>query len=206
MQYQADELDDTHKFRPLLKIPYDRLLIFIMEYLFRRTFLIVLFWSFCSLFLFIALYIRIHIAGDFPIRQIILHSITGLIILPVIFIPVHEFIHIIPYYLAGARDIRMGMDLKQFFFYVTAHRFVVSDNIFMVIASFPFIVITTSGIILMLFVPDLWKWSISCFIFIHATMCAGDLSLINYIYINRDKKVYTWDDADKKEAYFYEKL
>jgi hypothetical protein len=24
--------------------------------------------------------------------------------------------------------------------------------------------------------------------------------------MNRDKEIYTWDDVDKKEAYFYEKL
>ena len=35
-------------------------------------------------------------------------------------------------------------------------------------------------------------------------MCAGDLALINFYYINRNKKIITWDDVSKKEAYFYE--
>jgi len=30
--------------------------------------------------------------------------------------------------------------------------------------------------------------------------------LLNLYYLNRDKKIYTWDDVDKKEAYFYEEL
>ena len=44
------------------------------------------------------------------------------------------------------------------------------------------------------------------FLFVHATMCAGDMALLNLYYLNREMKIYTWDDADKKEAYFYEKL
>jgi hypothetical protein len=61
-------------------------------------------------------------------------------------------------------------------------------------------------IILVIFLPGLWKWSFSLFLFIHTTMCAGDFALLNLYYINKEKKIYTWDDLDKKEAYFYEEL
>jgi hypothetical protein len=37
-------------------------------------------------------------------------------------------------------------------------------------------------------------------------MCAGDFALLNFYFLNRNKKIYTWDDVDKKEAYFYEKI
>jgi hypothetical protein len=37
-------------------------------------------------------------------------------------------------------------------------------------------------------------------------MCAGDFALLNFYYLNRDKQIYTWDDADDKTAYYYEKL
>jgi hypothetical protein len=37
-------------------------------------------------------------------------------------------------------------------------------------------------------------------------MCAGDFALLNFYYLNRDKKIYTWDDADLKEAYYYEEI
>jgi hypothetical protein len=37
-------------------------------------------------------------------------------------------------------------------------------------------------------------------------MCAGDFALLNLYFVNKDKKIYTWDDLDKKEAYFYEEL
>ena len=61
-------------------------------------------------------------------------------------------------------------------------------------------------IILILMLPGLWKWSLSLLLFVHATMCAGDFAMMNFYFLNRRKKIYTWDDFDKKIAYFYEEL
>jgi len=38
---------------------------------------------------------------------------------------------------------------------------------------------------------------------VHATMCAGDTALLGFINSHGNRRVYTWDDADKREAYFY---
>jgi hypothetical protein len=43
-------------------------------------------------------------------------------------------------------------------------------------------------------------------LFVHATMCAGDFAMLNFYFLNRGKKIYTWDDFDKKMAYFYEEI
>jgi hypothetical protein len=112
----------------------------------------------------------------------------------------------VPYYLSGAKNIRIGMDLKQYLFYVSAHRYVAGPSQFRIVAITPFILISTCLLILIFTVPGLWKWSLSVFLFAHATMCAGDFALLNLYFTNREKKVYTWDDVDKREAYFYEKL
>jgi hypothetical protein len=37
-------------------------------------------------------------------------------------------------------------------------------------------------------------------------MCAGDFAMLNYYHINRHRKIYSWDDADRMEAYFYEEI
>ena len=98
------------------------------------------------------------------------------------------------------------MDLKQYLFYVTAHRYVASPLQFRIVAVTPFIIISAVLIFLIFLLPGLWKWSLSVFLFAHATMCAGDFALLNLYFLNKDKKLYTWDDADKKEAYFYERI
>jgi hypothetical protein len=206
MAFSVEDLDDQTKFRPILVVPYKELITFIFEYLKKSTRLMILFWSVCLIFMFFAVSIRFDISGYFPGINIFYHSILGFIVFPVLCIPIHELLHIIPYYFSGARNIRIGMDLKQYLFYVTAHRYVASPGQFKIVAIFPFITISIAAVFLVLLLPGLWKWSFSLFIFTHTTMCAGDFALLNFYYINREKKIYTWDDADLKIAYFYEKV
>lgn len=206
MALQVEDLEDQTKYRELLKIPYDDLIEFVLDYVKRKSEVMIFFWSACVLFLGIAITVRINIAGYFPLRNIIFHSLLGLIVFPLIIIPLHELLHIITYLLAGAKRIRVGMDLKQYMFYVTAHRFVTGSKQFSIVALTPFLVGSTVLILLILFLPGLWKWSLSILLFVHATMCAGDFAMLNFYYLNRGKKIYTWDDFDKKIAYFYEEI
>ena len=166
----------------------------------------VLFWSICLIFFGLALFIRFDIAGYFELRRIFTHTLLGLIVFPILIIPVHEGLHILPYYITGARNIKIGMDLRQYIFYVTAHKHVATPFQFKLVAWTPFLLISLATIFLIFCLPGLWKWSFSLFLFAHATMCAGDFALLNFYFINRSGKIYTWDDADLKEAYFYEKI
>lgn len=206
MPFSVEDLDNQKRYRLFLTIPYTNLIYFVFEYLKKKSALMFIFWFLCFLFLCFTVIIRIKVAGKFPITHILFHSFTGLIILPLIFIPVHELLHIIPFYATGAKNIKVGMDLKQYLFYVTAHKYVATPLQFRIVAWTPFIIISTGLVLLVFLLPGLWKWSLSLFLFAHATMCAGDFALLNLYFLNRDKKIYTWDDADKKEAYFYEEL
>jgi hypothetical protein len=206
MTFSVEDLYDQKKFRLFLTIPYKNLIQFVFEYLKKKSGLMFLFWFLCLLFLCFTINIRIKVAGNFPIAHILLHSVIGMIVLPLICIPLHELLHVIPYYLSGAKNIRVGMDIKQYLFYVTAHRYVATPLQFRIVAWTPFIIISIGLVLLVFLLPGLWKWSLSLFLFAHATMCAGDFALLNLYYLNRDKKIYTWDDVDKKEAYFYEEL
>ncbi len=206
MSLLVEDLEDQTKYRQILAISYHDLIEFILGYLRKRSGLIIFFWSACLFFLVIAIKVRINITGSFPKADILFHSVLGLIIFPVLCIPVHELLHIIPYYISGARKIRVGMDLKQYLFYVTAHRYVATPLQFRIVAFVPFLIISVIFTLLIFFLPGLWKWSLSLFLLAHTTMCAGDFALLNFYFLNRDKKIYTWDDADQKMAYFYEKI
>jgi hypothetical protein len=206
MALQVEELDDETKYRQILEISYDDLIPFIFDYMKRISAVTIFFWSACLFFLGTAIRIRIEISGYFPFREILLHSTLGLGLFPLISIPLHEFLHIIPYYLSGARKIRVGMDLKQYLFYVTAHRYVATPGQFRIVAIVPFILISVSAIVLILMMPGLWKWSLSLFLFVHSTMCAGDFALLNFYFLKKGRKIFTWDDADRKIAYFYEEI
>jgi len=206
MALQVEDLNDQTRFRQILAISYHDLFEFIFKNIKKKTGLTLFFWSVCIIFLGFAVTVRINIAGYFPLVNILFHSVLGLIILPVLCIPVHELLHILPYYISGAKNIRVGMDLKQYLFYVTAHRYVATPFQFKVVAIMPFIIISVVLTLLVFLLPGLWKWSFSLFLFVHTTMCAGDFALLNYYILNSNKKIYTWDDADEKMAYFYEEI
>jgi hypothetical protein len=206
MAFSVEDLDDQSKFRQILILPYQDMVQFVFDYLKRKSLLMIFFWSLCLLFLGLGATVRMNIAGNFERASILYHSILGFIVFPVICIPVHELLHIVPYYISGARNIRVGMDLKQFFFYVTAHRYVASSIQFWIVALMPFVLISSAMLFLIFTLPGLWKWSFSIFLFVHATMCAGDFALLNFYFLNKGKKIYTWDDADGKTAYFYEEM
>jgi len=206
MSLVVEDLDDQSKYRQILAISYRDLVPFIFEYLRKKSVLIIFFWTVCLIFLALAIRIRINIAGNFPISQILLHTVMGMIIFPILCIPFHELLHIVPYVISGAKRIRVGMDLKQYLFYVTAHRHVTKSLQFKIVALIPFIVISLIFLFMVFYLPGLWKWSMSLFLFVHTTMCAGDFALLNFYFLNRGKKIYTWDDADEKMAYFYEQI
>jgi len=206
MKLKVEDLDNEAKYRLIASVSYDELIPFIFDWIRRKSVLMTIFWSFCVIFLAVALRIRFNIAGYYPFREVFLHSCLGFIVFPILCIPVHELLHIIPYWLSGARNIRVGMDLKQYLFYVTAHRHVASPLQFRFVAIVPFIIITSGTIVLIFLTPGLWKWSLSAFLLAHTTMCAGDFALLNFYHLRRGRNVYTWDDADLKTAYFYEEI
>ncbi len=206
MSLQVEDLEDQSKYRQILAVPYSDLTGFVLDYLRKKSELMVLYWSLCLVFLGIAIIVRIDIAGYFPLKNIVFHSILGLVIFPLLSVPLHEFLHVIPFYLVGARNIRAGMDIKQYIFYVTAHRHVTNAKQFRIIALVPFLMVTIVFLFLVLYVTGLWKWSLSLFLFVHTTMCAGDFALLNFYWLNKEKKIFTWDDVDEKMAYFYEEI
>lgn len=206
MVLRVEDFDDQSRFRQIQAIQYSDLVGFVLDYLRRKTWLMVLFWSLCIIFISIALTVRMNIAGYFPFRNILFHSLLGFIIFPILLIPVHEFMHVLAFWFTGAKRIRAGADLKQYIFYVTAHRHVIKAGQFKFVALVPFLIISFSIIALIIYLPGLWKWSLSILLFVHTTMCAGDFALLNFYHINRHRKIYSWDDADEKIAYFYEEI
>ena len=206
MALKVEDLDDQVNYRQILSVPYSELINFVIDYLRRKTGLMVFFWALNIFFLLVALSFRVHISGYFALKNIFLHSMLGLVVFPLLFIPVHELLHVIPFLMIGARRIRIGMDLRQYIFYVTAHRHVTSRREFRFVALVPFILISIALIIMIILSPGLWKWSLSLLLFVHTTMCAGDFAMLNFYHVNKTKKIYSWDDADDKKAYFYEEL
>ncbi len=198
-----DELEDGPAYEKVLTLPYDDLAPFVISGLRTLTLPMMLVWTVAIVFAALTLFLWPRSGGTHEHQGILTGLAAGLILIPLLLVPLHELLHLIPFRLAGARDIRVGADLRQGIVYVTAHRFVAGFNLFAVVALTPFLLITASMVAVMFFVPPWWQWVLTLALLAHTTMCAGDAALLGHLGQYRGRKVYTWDDADKKEAYFY---
>jgi len=198
-----EELDDTSSWEKVLSLPYDELGSFVLREITRHSRPMVRIWIALAASLLLSLWFWPGFVFPSGGPGILTGLAAGLLLMPLALVPVHEGLHLIPFLIAGARDIRFGADLKQGIIYVTAHRFVAGRNLFSIVALTPFILITMSLIIGILLCPVWWKWVLSMTIFVHSTMCAGDAALLGFMGSFGNRSVYTWDDADLRVAYFY---
>lgn len=204
MSLSVNQIIASNKYRHLLTLPNNNMVPFIFDYIKKRTPIITITLSVLLLSVIPMVLTRISLAGVMPWHEVFKYSIAGFLIIPLLLALPHELLHIIPYFFSGARDIRIGANWRDAYFYVTAHNHPVGRRWFLVIALTPAVVVTAVIICLLFMAPPPWQWSLACSLFTHLTMCAGDLALVNYYYINRDKRIVTWDDTEMGEAYFYE--
>lgn len=205
MAHNVNDIIKNDRYRHLFTLSYDDIIPFVFKYIKKHTLPIILAWSFLLALVIWMVDFRFALAGNFRFTNIVMHSIIGFIIFPMVLVIPHELLHVIPYFFGGARKLRIGANWKQYYFYVTSHLYPVGPFVFISVALTPFLLIS-AGLICLAFIvhSPLWTWSILCTLFMHTTMSAGDFALVNFYWTNRDKKIITWDDVNRKESYFYE--
>lgn len=197
------ELEEGSGYEKVLTLNYGEIAPFVLGNLTRFSLPMVLVWITVALSVSLTVWYWPGLKFQYDDPQTLRGLLAGLFIIPVLLVPLHEGLHIIPFRLAGARDIRLGADLRQGIFYVTAHRFVAGRGLFTIVALTPFILISAGIILAMTLSPPWWQWVLAMSLTVHTTMCAGDAALLGFMYSFRQREVYTWDDADRKEAYFF---
>jgi hypothetical protein len=198
-----EELEDPSLYEKVLTLQYTEIAPFVLKQVKNSPFPVTAIWIMAAFSIFLSAWfwpgLRYPAAG----QPVIAGLAAGMLFLPLLLVPVHEGLHLIPFRIAGARDIRVGADLRQGIIYVAAHRFVARRRLFTAVALAPLILISAGLSVMMLLSPFWWKWVFSMTLFVHTTMCAGDMALLGFLYGFRGREVYTWDDADRREAYFY---
>jgi hypothetical protein len=199
-----EEIENSSSYKLLLTLEYGSVADFVIAQLKSANPITFSFYALTLSLLIWSLSLRFGLCGELSISQVLPYTLAGLILFPLLMIPVHEGIHILVFRILGGRDIRVGADLKNFIVYVTAHRHVVTALPFLVIAASPFIIISVALLASAWSASPPWKWSLSLALLAHTTMCAGDIAMGAFYYTNRSKKIVTWDDAEARVAYFFE--
>lgn len=198
----SSELNDPARFRHLLTIEHTSILPFVQEYyLFRRNRVV---WSHYLLSLICV--VGVFWAGiAFGASSSAWFKALGLAILGfIILIPIHEGIHGLVYLALGARDVRFGGSLRILAFYAVAHDFVVGENEFAWLALAPFLVINGGLLVLALTSPGLRLFALVLSL-LHLSAVSGDWAMLSFLWEHRGAPVYTYDDADGRISYFYQK-
>lgn len=207
MRYTIYDLENNEDFELIERIAHDDMVPFIQKAFRSRNFVIHLF-----VILNIALLtastltgIQHYATGAFSLWKMILIWIIGGVAGSSLIIPIHELIHGLTYYLLGARRVSYGWNLRQFYFFAVADRFVVSDRGIWPLALGPFLVITTGMLLLTPQLPPAWQWFCWGLICIHSLNCAGDFGLLSFFWENRNRRLYTFDLVKDSVSFIYAK-
>lgn len=198
-----EELENSSKYSKELTLSYGEIAPFVFERLLKASLPMIFLWIVLTAAAVLSVLFWPGLIFNLPEPQILKGLVAGTVVVPLLLVPLHEGLHLVPFRLAGAHDIRVGSEIKQGIIYITAHRFVTDKRQLSYVAMAPFAIITAGLITAIVFCPLWWQWILSIALFVHTTMCAGDAAMLAYAGSYKGKEVFTWDDADLLEAYFY---
>lgn len=205
MKIRPDELTENG-YVLLDKLGHKELVPFIRTYIKKRTKY--------SMFYYLSNFIVFGLVGYFFVQGYNLpnysfgdrftHFSYGLAIAFAL-LPLHEYIHVLAYKSQGATNTSYDANLKKFYFMALADKFVANKKEFELVALAPFIIITTSLLILLFVANTNWTLTISSVLLAHTAMCSGDFGLLSFFEFHQDKVPVTYDDVENKISYFYVK-
>jgi hypothetical protein len=117
-------------------------------------------------------------------------------------LPFHEWLHGITYQYFGAKDVRYKFELRKMLAYAVAHNFIADRREFTWVALMPTIVINCVLTLLTILFPVYQLYFLTTLL-LHISGTSGDFALLNFLWVHRDREVYTYDDADSQVSYFY---
>ena len=127
----------------------------------------------------------------------VLFSFSALII-------IHELLHALAYLLTGARKISFGVILKKFVFYALADGQVIASRAFHLVALAPFVVVKLICLIILIHTGNIQYFyfflTVMC---LHSLFCAGDIAMLAFYNIHREKEIYNFDNRSEGKTYFY---
>jgi hypothetical protein len=187
--------------RPLLgEMTHETLAEFVIHWFFRRSSWLT--WahhlmSLAALIAAIATVVQRH--GVF---RTLADFVLSLAVLVLVILPLHEGLHAVAYRLMGARDIRWDWSPRMLAVWVIAHRFVVGPRGFVFVALAPFVVLNAILIAAAVLLPQ-FAVLLLFVLLVHLHGCAGDWSLLNFVWLNRQRGFLTYDDAVAGKSYFF---
>lgn len=195
-----DELSHD-RYQLLGEMTHATLADFVIEYFFRRGSWLTRAHHALS-FITLAAAVAVAVLQGRGFARAFLEFGIAVVALFVVILPLHEALHALAYRVTGARDIRWDYSLRILAVWVIAHRFVVSTRAFLFVALAPFVVLNGLLVAGALALPR-YAVLLLFVLLLHLHGCAGDWSLLNFVWLHRERGFWTYDDAERGKSYFF---
>jgi hypothetical protein len=205
MKIRPEELADNG-YVLLDNLGHKELIPFVRTYLKKRT-PISLFYTFCNVIIvgiIVFWFWKSYGTDSFNLGNAFTHFSYGLAIAFGL-IPVHEYIHVLAYKSQGANRTSYDANLKKFYFMAIADKFVANKKEFQIVALAPFVIISTTLILLLFISGQLWTFTILGILLTHTAFSSGDFGILSYFDYHKNKDIVTFDDKENSISYFYGK-
>jgi hypothetical protein len=195
----VDQLNDEVHFERLAEIKMTDLVGFIGQYYYKKFSPVIAFHYFISL---LSLSAWLWVGWQTQSLDKLLASLGWGVLIFFILLPLHEWLHGITYQFFGAKDVRYRFIPAKMIAYAVAHNFVADRREFIWVALTPSIVINSLLIGFGFLFPQFQLIFLAALL-MHIGGTSGDFALLNYLWVHRDREVFTYDDADLQVSYFY---
>lgn len=200
MTTEITNLKNESKYTLLINLNHSDIPSFAQKYYLKEISVIKILHYIFSAILFLLLIFSGFKGGNSFLES--LNKFSNAVLIFFVLIPFHEYLHGIAYKFFGAKDVRFRFSIKKLYAYAVAHNFIAGNKEFIVVAVTPFVVLNSLLTILMIIFPQHSFLFISILL-VHTAGTSGDFAFLNYYWINRSKKILTYDD-ENKVSYFYE--
>ena len=201
-----EDLQNESEFELLTEVSHQKLREFVVEQITKEKYVIRIYSIYqgimMMIFVFlltrgIVLSIKGHSELLIEIGLSIAFSLSALIVF-------HELLHAFAYLLTGARKISFGVIPKKFIFYALADRQVIAKRAFHIVALAPFVVVKLICLIgLIEFYNEQIMYFFLSVMCLHSLFCAGDIAMLAFYRIHKEKEIYNFDSKSEGKTYFY---
>jgi len=201
-----EDLQNESEFELLTEVSHQKLREFVMEQITEEKYVIRIYsiYQLIMMMVFAFLLTRgivLSIKGYsgilIEIGLSIVFSLSALIV-------IHELLHALAYLLIGARKISFGVIPKKFIFYALADRQVIAKQAFHIVALAPFVIVK---LICVIGIIEFYNEQIMYFFLsvmcLHSLFCAGDIAMLAFYRIHKEKEIYNFDNKSEGKTYFY---
>ena len=201
-----EDLQNENEFELLIEVSHQKLREFVVEQINEEKYVIRIYSIYQGIMMVtfaflltrgIVLSIKGHSELLIEIGLSIAFSLSALIVF-------HELLHAFAYLLTGARKISFGVIPKKFIFYALADRQVIAKRAFHIVALAPFVVVKLICLIgLIEFYNEQIMYFFLSVMCLHSLFCAGDIAMLAFYRIHKEKEIYNFDSKSEGKTYFY---